>query len=43
MEDVYRFDREAERLRTAGCTCADPFTASMTGHGHGCELYQEEA
>jgi hypothetical protein len=36
--------RVMERLCTdAGdeCECSDPFTASLTGHGHACPLYDE--
>lgn len=25
-----------------GCQCSDSFTASLTGHGHACPLYDQE-
>lgn len=35
--------RVIERLHAGDeCECSDPFTASLTGHGHACPLYGEE-
>lgn len=38
----YWFDQRYAAAEFAACECSDPFTASLTGHGHACPLYDEE-
>lgn len=39
---VERDADEAEEDEPITCQCSDPFTASLTGHGHACPLYDEK-